>query len=54
AAAKPEVTRELAALAAAGGIRPIVERTFAFADARAALAHVDAGHTLGKVVVDVP
>ncbi|HYJ50094.1 MAG TPA: NAD(P)-dependent alcohol dehydrogenase [Microbacterium sp.] len=51
---KPDVTRELAALAATGGIRPVVERTFAFDEARAALAHVDAGHTVGKVVVDVP
>ena len=31
----------------------MIERTLPFAEARAALAHVDAGHTVGKVVVDV-
>lgn len=51
AVAKREVARELAALAAAGSIRPSIERTFAFAEAREALAHVEAGHTVGKVVV---
>ncbi|MET0781251.1 MAG: NAD(P)-dependent alcohol dehydrogenase [Microbacterium sp.] len=53
AAPRPEVTRELAVLAATGRIRPVLERTFAFAEAREALAHVDAGHTVGKVVVQV-
>ncbi len=53
AAPNPDATRELAALVAAGRIRPVIERTFAFAEARDALAHVDAGHTVGKVVVDV-
>ncbi|MCP2635851.1 NAD(P)-dependent alcohol dehydrogenase [Microbacterium sp. HD4P20] len=45
---------QLAALAAEGGIRPVVERTFPFDQARAALEHVAAGHTVGKVVVTAP
>lgn len=51
AVAKADVLTELVALAAAGAIRPAIELTFAFGDAPAALAHVDAGHTVGKVVV---
>lgn len=53
AAPKAHVTRELAALAAAGRIRPVIERRYPLAEAREALAHVDAGHTVGKVVVVV-
>ena len=48
---KAEVTRDLAALALAGRLRPVIEREVPLADARAALAHLDAGHTVGKVVV---
>ncbi|MDQ7879214.1 NAD(P)-dependent alcohol dehydrogenase [Microbacterium sp. QXD-8] len=51
ATAKPRVLAELVALAAAGSLRPVVERTFPFGAAPAALAHVAAGHTVGKVVV---
>lgn len=53
AVATPEVTRQLAALAAAGRISPVIERTFAFTEGREALSHLDAGHTVGKVVVTV-
>ena len=53
AAAQAGVTGELAALAAAGRIRPVIERRFPLADAREALIHVDGGHTVGKVVVVV-
>ena len=35
------------------GIRPVVDRTFAFADARAAYEHLEAGRALGKVVVGI-
>jgi NADPH:quinone reductase-like Zn-dependent oxidoreductase len=51
ATAKPAVLAELVALAAAGELRPVIERTFPFAAAPDALAHVAAGHTVGKVVV---
>lgn len=51
ATAKPDVLSELVELAADGALRPVIERTFAFDDARAALAHVAAGHVVGKVVV---
>ena len=51
AVAKPDVLAQLVTLAADGRLRPVVERTFVFAEAASALAHVDAGHTVGKVVV---
>ena len=51
AVAKADVLAELLALAADGRLRPVIERTVAFAEARAALEHVAAGHTVGKVVV---
>lgn len=51
AVAKPDVLAELLQLSAAGRLRPVIERTFTFDEARAALGHVDAGHTVGKVVV---
>lgn len=47
----PIALRELVALAAEGRLRPVVERTFGFDETDAALAHVAAGHTVGKVVV---
>ncbi|MGZ8804250.1 MAG: NAD(P)-dependent alcohol dehydrogenase [Microbacterium sp.] len=51
AAPKAAVMRELATLAVAGRIRAEVERTFALDRAGEALAHVDGGHAVGKVVV---
>ena len=51
ATAKPDVLRELLDLVAEGAVRPVVERTYLLDSARDALAHVDGGHTLGKVVV---
>ena len=52
AAPKPEITRASSPRSPRrAACRPSIERTFAFAEARAALAHVDAGHTVGKVVV---
>ncbi len=51
ATAKPEITAELARLAAAGDLKPHIERVWPQAEAGAALAHIDAAHTVGKVVV---
>ncbi|WEK60984.1 MAG: NAD(P)-dependent alcohol dehydrogenase [Candidatus Microbacterium colombiense] len=53
ASTRPEVLRTLLELTAEGRIVPVIEREYAFADARAALEHVEAGHTVGKVVVRV-
>ncbi len=50
---KPEITRKVAALAASGRVHPVIEREVALDDARAALAHVGTGRTVGKVVVVV-
>jgi NADPH:quinone reductase-like Zn-dependent oxidoreductase len=48
------ITTELLSLATAGRLRPAIERTWPLGEAGAALAHVDAGHTVGKVVVTAP
>jgi len=47
------VLSQLIALAEKGSLRPVVDRTYPFGEAPAALAHVAAGHTVGKVVVVV-
>jgi NADPH:quinone reductase-like Zn-dependent oxidoreductase len=44
---------DVTALVEAGQLRPVVGRTFALADAAAAIAHVEAGHARGKVVLSV-
>ncbi|WP_100812784.1 MULTISPECIES: NAD(P)-dependent alcohol dehydrogenase [unclassified Microbacterium] len=54
ATAKPAITRQLLALVGEGRLHPVIERTYPLSDAGAALAHVDARHTVGKVVVTVP
>ncbi|GAA2911137.1 NADPH:quinone reductase-like Zn-dependent oxidoreductase [Microbacterium keratanolyticum] len=51
ATAKREIVRQLAALAADGRIAPVIEREWPFEEASAALAHVEGGHAVGKVVV---
>jgi NADPH:quinone reductase-like Zn-dependent oxidoreductase len=48
---KTPVTAGLVSLLAEGRLTPSIERTYPLVEARAALAHVDAGHTVGKVVV---
>jgi NADPH:quinone reductase-like Zn-dependent oxidoreductase len=48
---RPEILRRLVTLAAEGRLRPAIERVYPFGEAQAALAHVEAGHTVGKVVV---
>lgn len=47
----PELTARLLALAAEGVALPPIERSWPFGQARDALAHIDAGHTVGKIVV---
>lgn len=51
ATTRPEVLRTLLELTAEGRIVPVIEREYPFADASAALARIEAGHTVGKVVV---
>ncbi|MEJ1089851.1 NAD(P)-dependent alcohol dehydrogenase [Microbacterium sp. Mu-80] len=51
ATAKPQILAQLLELVAAGRLEPVIEREYAFADAGAALAHLESGHTVGKVVV---
>ncbi|WP_341953476.1 NAD(P)-dependent alcohol dehydrogenase [Salinibacterium sp. TMP30] len=51
AVAKPPILNQLVALAADGTLVPVIERTWSLAQADAALTHVDAGRTLGKVIV---
>jgi NADPH:quinone reductase-like Zn-dependent oxidoreductase len=51
AVTKAAAVAELLELAASGRVTPEIERTFSLSEADAALAHVDAGHTVGKVVV---
>lgn len=48
---RPEVLAKLLELVGDGRLVPVVERTYAFDDARAALLHLEAGHTVGKLVV---
>lgn len=54
AVAKADVLDRLVALAVDGSLRPLIDRTYAFADAGAALAYVAAGHAVGKVLVTAP
>jgi len=41
----------LSELVEAGTLRPVIDRTFALAETRAALAYIETGHARGKVVV---
>jgi NADPH:quinone reductase-like Zn-dependent oxidoreductase len=43
----------LVAAVAQSGLRPVIDRVFAFEDARAAYAYLDSGAHLGKVVIRV-
>lgn len=51
AVTKASVTAQLVDLVAGGDLTPAIERTYPLAEAQAALAHVEAGRTVGKVVV---
>lgn len=48
---RPEDLRALAELAAAGALRPVIDRRFPFDQIEGAHRHVDAGHKRGSVVV---
>lgn len=43
--------QDLLALAAEGRLTPVIERRYSFAEAQTALAHIDSGRVVGKVVV---
>lgn len=51
ARAEASVTSDLLEKVARGELVPVIERTFPLGQALDALAHVDTGHTVGKVVV---
>lgn len=48
---RPEILAKLLELTAEGRLTPVVEREYPFDRASSALAHLEAGHTVGKVVV---
>ena len=51
--ANGEQLGRITALIEAGDIRPVLDRTFAFADLNAAFAYIETGRAKGKVVVTV-
>lgn len=48
---RPEVLAKLLELVAEGRVVPVIDREYPFTEASVALAHLEAGHTVGKVVV---
>lgn len=52
AVAKTDILENLLALAQAGRIRSVIERTYPFNEANAALRHIDSDRTVGKVIVE--
>lgn len=51
ASPRPEVLAKLLELAAEGRITPVIEHEYGFDEASVALARLEAGHTVGKIVV---
>ncbi len=51
ASSRPEILSALLGLVDEGGIAPVIEEVVPFADAGAALARMEAGHVVGKLVV---
>lgn len=49
-----EDLRTVAAMAGAGTLRPVVDRTYALAEAAEGVRHVERGHARGKAVLTVP
>jgi NADPH:quinone reductase-like Zn-dependent oxidoreductase len=48
-----DVLQSVVDLAAKGAFKPVIDRNYAFADMKAAHAHVDTGRKRGNVVVTV-
>ncbi|MCT1476817.1 NAD(P)-dependent alcohol dehydrogenase [Microbacterium sp. p3-SID336] len=48
---RPEILAKLLELVDDGRLVPVIERSYAFDEAGAALAHLEEGHTVGKLVV---
>ncbi len=53
AAELPEDVRELSRLAAAGLLKPVIDKVYSFAEMADAHAHVDTGRKRGSVVVSM-
>jgi NADPH:quinone reductase-like Zn-dependent oxidoreductase len=51
--ASGEELAQIAALVDEGTLKPVIDRTFPLAQAKEALAHVEAGRCVGKVVIEV-
>ena len=53
--ATPDAERltDLAAMAARGEIRPVIDRTYPLTDAAAAIRHLEVEHARGKIVVTI-
>ena len=53
--ATPDAERltDLAAMAARGEIRPVIDRTYPLPDAAAAIRHLEVEHARGKIVVTI-
>ncbi|MBT8411293.1 MAG: NAD(P)-dependent alcohol dehydrogenase [Octadecabacter sp.] len=53
ASERPEILEAVVELALQGALQPVIDRSYAFDDMKAAHAHVDTGHKKGNVVVSV-
>lgn len=53
ASESPDILEAVVNLAARGIVQPVIDKSYAFNDMKAAHAHVDTGHKKGNVVVSV-
>jgi NADPH:quinone reductase-like Zn-dependent oxidoreductase len=51
---EPELVADLMPHIAAGRIRPVIDRVFAFGELAGAKAHMEADRHVGKIVVGMP